>query len=721
MDANTSAWGGAEHALGNHQQFLLELRTEHERLERILTQLSAQRDPRMHKLEAELAHTVAWLRATLDRTTPPPHEPRDEQRAVEILETITDSVVAFDRDWRYTYLNDAAEQMYGRTRQEVLGRVVWEVFPNLIGTLFARQCHRAMDERTTIRFQEPNAVFGIWVEITAHPVGAGISCIARDISEQKRMQEAVPENQRFIQQVAELTPVVLDVFDLATEHHIYFSSDTVHLFGFTPAEIAAMNDQFSVLTHPEDLPRLGANLERLKRLADDEINEFECRIRHRNGEWRWARTRTKVFARNDEGQVRQIVSATFDVTERKVAAEQLRKSEERFRRSFELGLIGIALTSPTKGFVEVNDQICAILGYERHELLHLTWAELTHPDDLAADIAEFERVMTGHIDGYRLDKRWIRKDGSCIDSTIAVKAVGSADGTVDYFVTLLQDITERKRTEKALRESYDELERRVAERTAALVQAYDTLQMEVVERRAAEEANRNLLHQLVTAQEQERSRLSRELHDQLGQQLTALRFTLTSLAQPAGNAPIDQAVYKHLDALVEDLGREIHTLAWELRPPTLDDLGLRDALVNLVERWQAQGTVIVDMHTDRIGETRLSPVIEIALYRVVQEALTNIRRHAEARTVSIILEVQHHHPAHIRLIIEDDGHGFDAEAALRVGDAQGGLGLRGMRERIAQVGGALLIESAPQAGTTLFVRIPVQLAPPPNEETDGPT
>ncbi|MEH2035713.1 PAS domain S-box protein [Nostoc sp.] len=144
----------------------------------------------------------------------------------------------------------------------------------------------------------------------------------------------------------------------------------------------------------------------------------------------------------------------------------LRESEERFRSYFELGLIGMAITSPTKGCLEVNDDICEILGYERHELLQMNWAEITHPDDLAADLAQFNLVVAGEIDAYSLDKRWICKDGRVIDSTISVKCVRREDGSVDYFMALLQDITEakrvevvRKQTAAALRESAEQLER----------------------------------------------------------------------------------------------------------------------------------------------------------------------------------------------------------------------------------------------------------------------
>lgn len=146
---------------------------------------------------------------------------------------------------------------------------------------------------------------------------------------------------------------------------------------------------------------------------------------------------------------RQMQRLEQEAGAREQAEQLMRSSEERFKSYFELGLIGMVLSSPTDT-LEVNEEACKMLGYERNELLHMTWAQITHPDDLPANVAYANRLFSGEIDGYSMDKRFIRKDGKLIYATISVKCVRGEDGSVDYIVSLLQDITERKRAEQVL-------------------------------------------------------------------------------------------------------------------------------------------------------------------------------------------------------------------------------------------------------------------------------
>ena len=142
-----------------------------------------------------------------------------------------------------------------------------------------------------------------------------------------------------------------------------------------------------------------------------------------------------------------------EVRDRKQAEEDVKLSEERMRLFFERQLVGMAITSPEKGWLQVNDRCCEMLGYSREELARLTWADLTYPEDLVADMAQFHRLLAGEIDDYTLEKRFVRKDGQLVHANLAVACVRRPDGAVDYVLALVEDITERKRAEEALQRS----------------------------------------------------------------------------------------------------------------------------------------------------------------------------------------------------------------------------------------------------------------------------
>jgi two-component system sensor histidine kinase UhpB len=224
----------------------------------------------------------------------------------------------------------------------------------------------------------------------------------------------------------------------------------------------------------------------------------------------------------------------------------------------------------------------------------------------------------------------------------------------------------------------------------------------------AEAERLQLLRRLAEAEENERRRIARELHDQIGQSVTGLLLGLKNLEQAIKlnrdeSREIDKINW--LQSLANDIGRDIHQVAADLRPTALDDLGLYNALRALGAEWSARFHIGLDLQL--IGDPkRLSPDVEIAVYRVIQEALTNILKHAKARNVSLLLDRR---PAELRVIVEDDGVGLETQRTAAAGntDVPIRLGLSGMRERLILISGTLAIESEPGAGTTLFIAIPL--------------
>jgi signal transduction histidine kinase len=229
--------------------------------------------------------------------------------------------------------------------------------------------------------------------------------------------------------------------------------------------------------------------------------------------------------------------------------------------------------------------------------------------------------------------------------------------------------------------------------------------------RRKEEARGQLLEKIITAQEEERKRIARELHDGTSQALTSLKVGLRVLEGLQSPEDIRQHLGGMRDIVAETLDT-VHDLALELRPSVLDDLGLVAALERYVAEYRRRFDIQVGIRAIGFERRRLLPAVETAVYRIIQEALTNVARHAKAEHASVLLEQTGHH---IRAIVDDNGSGFDVSQAR----ADRKLGLFGMEERAALIGGSLRIESEPGEGTTILVHIPLSDMSAPTTQPKG--
>lgn len=358
-----------------------------------------------------------------------------------------------------------------------------------------------------------------------------------------------------------------------------------------------------------------------------------------------------------------------DISEHKRQEDALRQSEARFRSYFEFGLIGMAITSVDKGWLEVNDQLCRILGYPRDELVTKTWAELTHPEDLAEDVKQFNCVLNNEIESYTLDKRFITKDGRTISAAISAKCLRKPDGSIDYFVAMVQDISERVATERERVEN--------SQRLAMLS------------------------HNLVAVQEATRRRLAQELHDRTSPNLAAIAINLESAVLFLREHDWERVAERMADnrGLLEDTAIGIREICADLRPPALDYAGLVAAVEAYVSQFSRRAGIPVAFEYAREA-IRPPAEVESMLFRIVQEALTNVAKHAQATRARVSLAVDN---AEIVLTIRDDGRGFAPDQPA----GHAGLGLINMREMAEFLGGTFDIQSSPDDGTRIDVTIQV--------------
>jgi len=445
-----------------------------------------------------------------------------------------------------------------------------------------------------------------------------------------------------------------------------WSPEMYQLRGLDPADGPnAVIDHIAGI-HADDQPRVGAALEDALRQHQAEWN-IEFRVGGKNAPIRWIAERGRV--QYDTGRAVGILGIDFDVTHRKSAEA----AQARLASIVGLSRDAIVSFDFQHRIVTWNHGAEQMFGFTAAEVIGRYLSSILLPEAGRERESIFQDIEAGSpVPDFTT--RAHTKSGVEIDVSVSVSSVTDQAGDIIGGSVIIRDVSTQAEAERETQRHTAALERR-AERT----------------------------RELVVTQEEERRRIARDLHDHLGQQLTALRLSLAVCKERASGDDTLQQQLAKAELVATRLDADIEFLAWELRPSQLDR-GLAAAVDTYVREWSNHFRIAIDIHTSRLDEDRLPPQAALSLYRIAQEALNNVAKHGHATRVAVILEQR---DERVGLVIEDNGRGFDA-IRMNAGPHEQRLGMAGMRERAALVSGTIDIESAPGRGTTVIVQIPLR-------------
>jgi len=573
--------------------------------------------------------------------------------------------------------NPAALGLLGVTENQLIGTTSFDPVWNTIHedrSPFLGRDHpipRAIATRQPVR----NVVMGVyhsqmrdhvWFLINAEPQLAAdgtvsqVVCCFTDITGRKRAEPVITAwKNRYEAAIRSSGQVIYDWN--STTKEVIWGGECEKILGYPPEQLTGVS-RWLELVHADDQSAYSDELDRV--VATKEPFDLEYRVRSRSGRYLHVKDRGRFYF-DEGGRVQRMVGFIADITKQKEGEEELRASEERFRNTFAFAATGMALTDLEGRFLEVNAAYCHITGYSANELAAMNFQTITHPEDSARNMYEIRRLLAGGISSFVIEKRNVRKDGSEVWVRNSVSLLRDGKHEPARIILLVEDITERKQAEEALR---------------------------------------LLSGRLLQSQDDERRRLAREIHDSTAQSIAALGMNLEMVNAWAALLPEPtRKILKDSLELAEQCICELRTFSYLLHPPVLDHLGLSSAVAGYADGFaQRSGIkVALDIASD-LG--RLPREVELMLFRIVQESLTNIHRHSGSRTATIRIA---RHAQEVLMEIKDHGQGISrGSTGGRGARAAIGVGIASMRERVRFMGGQLQIRSR-STGTDVEVIVPV--------------
>jgi len=581
------------------------------------------------------------------------------------FERVTDAFVALDRNWCYTYVNAKAGELLGRAPDSLLGKHIWTEFPEGVGQPFHSAYERAMAEQVPLHFESYYAPYGRWFENIIYPSPNGLSIYFHDTTARREAEQALRASEERLRLALDAAHMGTFDWDMPA-NRIVWSPGHEQLWGFLPGEFGGTYESFSGRVHPQDLAATNAEVGRCIAAREPFAREF--RVVWPDGSVHWIQA-SGEFEFATDGAPLRMRGVVMEITARKQAEERLSKSETDLRLAQARANIGSWELDLADGTITCSDEMRRLIGRgdTAGPLPLADLAAVLHPADrwavepggvwsLQEPRAGRQQVRVRHEDGA---VTWIecRAETEFDEAGEPVRVSGTA-----------QDVTERQFLMEQLADSNDQLR--------ALAVRMDRLR------------------------EEESSRLSRELHDELGQALAGLKLDLATLHTrlPAAEPGLAERV-RSMQLQIDEMVRTTRDIARRLRPRVLDDLGVLPAIdalaAEICRRMGARYEIVSDVD----NEALVDPALATTVFRVVQEALTNIARHAAATRVDIAVQRQ---SDWLTVEVRDNGKGMADPPPGRAT-----LGLLGMQERAAAIGGQVTVEGFPGKGTVVTLRVPL--------------
>ncbi len=602
---------------------------------------------------------------------PPVHESPIEQLKTTILDSIAD-IVAFypSPDMRPAWMNQALISASGYDRAELLSMTCHECW-------FQRQTPypdcpvlKTFETGTPHEMQRETPDGRCWY-IRSFPMLSetgglqGVVEVARDITDRKRAEKAFQESE------AKYRGILANIEDGYYEVDLYgnltfFNDSLCDILGYPRSELMGMNYRTFMLE--EDADRVFKTFNQVFATGNG-ANGFEWRVKRKDGGVIYLDTSVSLI-RDAEGNVRNFGGITRDVTERRYAEDALRESEAKYRSLFESLPIGLFQTTMDGRIIDANPACLVIFRCPSREDLMAQDARKAYLKPADGENFRRQLMRNGYVRDYE-SRLWCW-DGAIVWVNITAHVIYDDWGNFSHIEGSLQDITERKKTEAALQKSHEEL--------------------------------RNFSKHLEAAREQERTIIAREVHDDLGQLLTAIKFDLAWMKRHAPEGDTDTLLEK-VDmtiGLVNESLQSVKHISARLRPDVLNDLGLEAAMDWYLSEFRDRTGIKCDSRIQQqtFSGDGICDELCTSMFRIFQEALTNIARHARATEVFVKLEQS---DGWINFQIIDNGVGVDTDAL----NDSGSYGLLGIRERVNAFGGHMELAAGAEKGTALKIKLPV--------------